>query len=299
MGKQTDCERENMTAPTAEQMDAPDGATTAFRTARSKNNSKGAKDPVQAVGFIFAIAACAVTLLPLPVLLAVAFSKNWVDGLSGGVTGQWLSQAWQRMDQSVFISLQVALIVMIVDLLVALPAARFITRHSFPGRGLLQSVSTLPIAIPGIAVGLALILSYPVLRPSGWLMVAGHVLYTLPFLLSALIPAMNSERLKEQELVASSLGMGTAKIFFSVTLPAVRRALIGGLVMVVTMSLGEFNVTFFLFTPSAQPMPVFLFDTYITGRIELAAAQTAIFLAMVIPPAIVLEKFQVQKGGAV
>lgn len=289
-----------MTAPAAQRPGAAESSVGTSRTSRPQKRSlKGTKDPVQAVGFIFAIAACTVTLLPLPIVLAVAISKNWVTGLSGGVTGQWLSQAWQRMDQSVFISLQVAVIVMIVDLLVALPATRFITRHSFPGRGLLQSVSTLPIAIPGIAMGLALILSYPVLRPSGWLMVAGHVLYTLPFLLSALIPAMNSERLKEQELVASSLGMGATKIFFSVTLPAVRRALIGGLVMVVTMSLGEFNVTFFLFTPSAQPMPVFLFDTYITGRIELAAAQTAIFLAMVIPPAIVLEKFQVQKGGAV
>ena len=83
------------------------------------------------------------------------------------------------------------------------------------------------------------------------------------------------------------------------TLPAIRKAMLGGILMVITLSLGEFNVSFFLFTPTAQPMPVFLFDSYLTGRIEQAAAQTVIFLAMVLIPAILLEKFQTQKPGAV
>lgn len=269
------------------------GALTGRRRAR-----RAQLDPVERVGQVAAIGASIITLLPLPIVLAVALSKSWINGIFGGVTVEWFARAWARMDQSVFISLQITVIVLIIDLVLTLPAAWFITRYRFPGRRLLHSLSTLPIAVPGIAIGLALILTFPELRPTGWLLVAGHVLYTLPFLLGALIPAMSDPRLREQEIVAATLGMGPVRSFFAVTIPAVRRALLGGIIMVTTLSLGEFNVSFFLFTPTAQPMPVFLFDSYLTGRIELAAAQTAIFLAMVIPPAIVLERFQTPKAGA-
>ncbi|WP_459587579.1 ABC transporter permease [Corynebacterium camporealensis] len=255
-------------------------------------------DPVERVGKLAAIFTAFLTLVPIPIVLLVSISSNWVQGPFAGVTFEWFARAWSRMDQAVFVSLQIMVIVLTIDLIVALPASWFITRYQFPGRSILRSMTSLPLAIPGIAIGLGLILSFPHLRESGWLLVAGHVLYTIPFLLGTLIPAMDSPRLKDQEVVASSLGMHPFRTFFTVTLPAIRRALFGGILMVVTLSLGEFNVSFFLFTPTAQPMPVFLFDSYLTGRIEQAAAQTIIFLAMVIIPAIFLEKFQKQQVGA-
>lgn len=254
-------------------------------------------DSVGQVGRIAAILASLITLIPIPVVILVALSRSWVEGPTSGLTLDWISQAWTRMSSAMEVSLRIAVIVLIIDMAVALPASWLVARHRFPGRSLIRSLSTLPIAVPGIAIGLGLILTFPELRPTGWLLIGGHVLYTLPFLFGTLLPAMADPRLQEKETVASSLGAGPLRRFLTVTAPGVRTALLAGTLMVLTLSLGEFNVSFFLFTPTEQPIPVHLFDSYLTGRIESAAAQTVLFLALVIPPAILMERLGGAKAG--
>lgn len=252
------------------------------------------QDGVTKTGRVFAMMAACATLFPLPVVLCVALSENWRNGPFGGLTLTWVTDAWEKVSANLMISVKLAIVALIVDALLAFPAAYLLARYRFPGRSLLASLTNAPIAIPGIAIGLALVIAYPVLKPPGWLMFAGHVLYTLPFLLAALLPAMSRRDLVEQEQVAASFGSSPLRTFFTITLPAVRRAAIGGLLMVFALSFGEFNVTAFLYVPTQQPMPIVLFDAYITGRLESAAAATVIFLAIIIPPILVLERM----GGA-
>ena len=86
--------------------------------------------------------------------------------------------------------MQLALVVLALNVLVGLPAAWAVARLKFPGRQLLLSVGALPLAIPGIAVALALILTYPGGKAGGILLMFGHLLYTLPFFIAALGPAL-------------------------------------------------------------------------------------------------------------
>ncbi|NCT91009.1 ABC transporter permease [Cellulomonas sp. APG4] len=251
-------------------------------------------DGVTRVGRAFAIGAAVLTLVPIPLVLLVALSASWREGPFAGLTTQWLVEAWTRVQGNLGVSVRVAVLVLVLDLLIGFPAAWLIARHRFPGRRLLQAVSTVPIAVPGIAIGLGLILAYPTLRPSGVLMVAGHVLYTLPFLLGALTPALGDPAVRVQESVAATLGAGPVRRLLTVTLPGVRGALLAATLMVLTLSFGEFNVAFFLFTPTQQPLPVVLYDGYLTGRLEAAAAATVLFLACVVPAALALERL----GGA-
>ncbi len=251
-------------------------------------------DGVTRAGRLFAVVAAVITLAPIPLVVVVALSRSWREGPAAGMTLDWLTGAWERIAPNIGLSLRVALLVLVVDLAIGFPAAWLIARHRFPGRGLLQAVSTVPIAVPGIAIGLGLILAYPTLRPSGLLMIGGHVLYTLPFLLGALVPALGDRNLRLQETVAASLGAGRVRRLLTVTIPASRMALLAATLMVLTLSFGEFNVSFFLFTPLQQPVPVVLYDAYLTGRIEAAAAATVLFLVMVVPAVVALERL----GGA-
>lgn len=251
-------------------------------------------DGVTRVGRVLAVLAAVITLVPIPLVMTVAVSESWRRGPGAGLTARWLTEAWERIAPNIGLSLRVALLVLVVDLVVGFPAAWLIARHRFPGRGLLQAVSTVPIAVPGIAIGLGLILAYPTLRPSGALLIGGHVLYTLPFLLGALVPALGDRNLRLQETVAASLGAGAVRRLLTVTIPATRMALLAATLMILTLSFGEFNVSFFLFTPLQQPVPVVLYDAYLTGRIEAAAAATVLFLVMVVPAVVALERL----GGA-
>lgn len=248
-------------------------------------------DPVAPIGRAFAWSAAVLVLAPLPILLAVATSANWQQGVwAGGFTWKWLSDAWDRSAPFVFFSMRLALVALLIDMVIGLPAAWVLARRHFTGRRFLLALSTLPVAVPGIAVGLGLILAYPTLKAGGGLLIAGHVLYTLPFVIGSLTPVLGDTALREQETVARTLGASASQTLLFVTLPKLRLALAATAVMVFTLSMGEFNVSFFLFTPTQKPLPVELYAGYITGRLEVAAAATVWFLLFVIPATLLIER---------
>ena len=252
-------------------------------------------DPVLRIGRGFAISAAAICLLPIPLLLAVATTQTWQRGpWAGGFTLRWLAESWSSVGPYAAHSLRLALLTLALDALLGLPAAWAIARGRFIGRGALLALINVPLAVPGIALALALTLAYPTWRAGGWLLLAGHVLYTLPFFVGALVPALAQPELREREALAATLGAGRLRRIGFVTLPAVRPALLAAAIIVVTLSLGEFNVSFFLFAPTAKTLPVDLYAAYITGRLELAAAATVWFLALVVPAAVAIERL----GGA-
>jgi putative spermidine/putrescine transport system permease protein len=248
-------------------------------------------DPISRVGRAFAWSVVFLVLAPLPVLLSVSTSPNWQQGIwVGGFTFNWLTDAWSRTASYVAFSIQLALVVLLIDFLVGLPASWALARRNFFGRQFLLTLTVLPVAVPGIAIGLGLILTYPMLKMGGWLLIAGHVLYTLPFVIGSLTPVLGDIKLREQETVARTLGANSLQSLLFVTLPQLRRALTATAVMVFTLSMGEFNVSFFLFTPFQKPLPVELYSNYITGRLEVAAAATVWFLLFVIPAAVLIER---------
>src|SRR5690625_970752 len=132
--------------------------------ARKRTRSVAGTDPVLTIGKIFAWGSALICLLPLPLVFAVATSSNWVSGpWVDGFTFTWLADGWSRISSNFGYSLRVALIVLFLDLAISLPAAWLLARRQFIGRGIAMAITTMPIAIPGIALAIGLILSYPVM----------------------------------------------------------------------------------------------------------------------------------------
>lgn len=255
-------------------------------------------DPILAIGRGFTLAAVIVCLAPLPLLVVVATTANWPLGFwAGGATLDWLREGWEVVRPYALFSVRLALAVLAIDLVVGFPAAWLIARHDFVGRQALMALINLPLAIPGIAIALALILAYPLARASGLLLLLGQVIYTLPFLVATLVPALAESALIEREAVARTLGASAIQRLWHVTLPSIRSALLASLILVFTLSMGEFNVSFFLFTPLNKTLPVELYSAYITNRVEVAAAITLIFLAFVVPAAVAIEQLGGSKVG--
>jgi putative spermidine/putrescine transport system permease protein len=59
--------------------------------------------------------------------------------------------------------------------------------------------------------------------------------------------------------------------------------------MVVTLSIGEFNITWMLHTPLTQTIPVGLADTYASMRLEIGSAYTIVFFVMIVPLLIAMQ----------
>ena len=125
---------------------------------------------------------------------------------------------------------------------------------------------------------------------TSWLFIlVGHVLFTLPFMVRSVLAVMSSIDLKTLEEGARSLGANFTQRFFGIILPNCRSGIIAGSLMVVTLSLGEFNMTLLLHTPLTQTLPVGLADTYASLRLEVGSAYTLVFFVIIVPLLIAMQ----------
>ncbi len=115
----------------------------------------------------------------------------------------------------------------------------------------LEEMLVLPVAVPGLATALALIVTYGSLsgfRTSWAFILVGHVLFTLPFMVRSVLAVLSAIDLKTLEEGAASLGAGFWPRFRDIVLPNCRQGILAGSLMVVTLSMGEFNMTWLLHT---------------------------------------------------
>ncbi len=103
------------------------------------------------------------------------------------------------------------------------------------------------------------------------------MLFTLPFMVRSVLAVMLAIDLKTLEEGAASLGAGFRQRFFDIVLPNCRSGIVAGSLMVLTLSVGEFNMTWLLHTPLNKTLPVGLADAYASLRFEIGSAYTLVF----------------------
>jgi len=138
----------------------------------------------------------------------------------------------------------------------------------------------------GWSLALALILAYGQLtafRQSFAFILVGHMVFTLPFMVRTVSSAFQRDDLLALEEAARSLGANFRQRFMGILVPAVFPAIVAGSLMVFTLSVGEFNLTWMLHTPLTRTLPVGLADSYASMRIEIGSAYTLVFFAVILP----------------
>jgi len=233
-----------------------------------------------------ALATAAFMIVPVVVSVLAGVTENYFVGWRSGLTLRWLAEVWELYQPTVWLSLRIAVACVAVTAVVGLPAAYVLCRHASRLTRLLEELLVLPVAVPGLATALALILTYgrwPALRTSWLFILVGHVLFTLPFMTRACLAVLSAVDLDGLEEAAATLGAGFAQRFRTVVIPNALPGLVAGELTVLTLSVGEFNLTWMLHTPLTQTLPVGLADSYASMRLEIASAYTLIFLLMLLP----------------
>ncbi|MBB6562785.1 putative spermidine/putrescine transport system permease protein [Acidovorax soli] len=225
-------------------------------------------------------------LAPIALSVLAGLVNNYSTGLKSGLTLRWLGEVWENYGGTVGASLLLALGCVLGNLLIGVPCAYALVRsRSRLARGF-EELLTLPVAVPGLASALALILAYGTLsgfRQSFAFILVGHMVFTLPFMVRTVGAAFQKDELRALEEAARSLGASFAQRFLGVLVPAVLPAIVAGCLMVFTLSVGEFNLTWMLHTPLTRTLPVGLADSYASMRIEIGSAYTLVFLIVILP----------------
>jgi putative spermidine/putrescine transport system permease protein len=175
-----------------------------------------------------------------------------------------------------------------IGLFAAVPAGYVFVRYPFPGSRLLEELVLLPLSLPGIALSVALLTTYPGARGSV-LVLSGHLLYTLPFFVRAVTSVLRTRDIAELEAAARVLGAGFVQRFLWIVLPILRPALVLGALIVFTVSWGEFNVSFLLNSGQPQTFPAALYNTYANESFQRSSAATVLFLAGVAPALLAIQ----------
>ena len=183
-------------------------------------------------------------LLLIPI--ALVFKKTFEHGV-GPV---WDAVSTPEARHAFWLTIEITLIVVPLNTLFGILCALAIVRRRFPGKGVLNAVVDLPLALSPVVVGLALLLLY---GNGGWLhrlpwqmlfalpsMVLATMFVSLPFVVREVVPVLR-EIGTDQEEAAATLGAGAWQVFRRVTFPAIRWAVAYGVVLTTARSLGEFG----------------------------------------------------------
>ena len=235
---------------------------------------------------VLTLFTCAFLLVPVIQSVLAGLTVNYFVGVKSGLTLRWLGEVWRLYSDTIFRSIGLGLACLVVCLIAGIPAAYVMVKTRSRFTRLLEEFLVMPLAIPGLAIALAILISYggwTAFRASWLIILVGHVIFTLPFMIRSVIAVMTAINMEELEEGAASLGAGFPKRFAGVVIPNVLSGILAGSLMVFTLSIGEFNLTWMLHTPFTKTLPVGLADSYASMRLEIGSAYTITFFFMIIP----------------
>jgi putative spermidine/putrescine transport system permease protein len=162
--------------------------------------------------------------------------------------------------------------------------ALVLTRHDFPGRGLLNALFLSPIMLPGLVIGLGLYIyyvsSFTVLSRSFWGLLVGHVIVTMPYVVRTVSASLYNFDLSLEE-AARNLGAGPIHAFFKITLPIIQPGIMAGAIFAFIMSFGQFDVSLFLSQPAFNPLPLTMYEELRFRYTPIVAAAGIFAIALV------------------
>ena len=207
------------------------------------------EEPALARWCLIAVAVAGLGLLVIAPLAAV-FAQALSDGAAAAVAS--LGNADAR--SAIWLTVMVAGIAMPLNAAFGIAAAWAITKFDFRGKAFLITLIDLPFSVSPVVAGLCLVLLFGANSMiGGWLVAQGYpiifalpgivlatMFVTFPFVARELIPVMIEQGRAEEE-AALTLGAGGWRIFFTVTLPNIRWALLYGVLLCNARAMGEFG----------------------------------------------------------
>lgn len=231
----------------------------------------------------WALAVYGFLYLPIVVLVVISFNDSPILSLPfKGVTLDWYALAFRdaAIRLALVNSLQVATTATIIATTLGLFAAFAVYRYQFLGRNAFRVALNLPILLPGIVTGVAM-LAY--LSDLGWelslsTVIIGHAVFGIPVAFGPILTRLNQFP-RSLEEAAYDLGAKPAEVFRDVIFPYIRSAVISGALLAFTLSFDEVVVTIFL-TGRDNTLPMEIWGRLRTNITpEIAAIATLVSVA--------------------
>jgi spermidine/putrescine transport system permease protein len=223
---------------------------------------------------------------PIAILVVFSFNASRQTAFWSGFTLDWYRRLLDNepLFRAVRNSLVVAGAATALAVLLGTPAALALARPSFRGRRATQALLYLPVIIPEVVLGAALVTFFGAvqLRLSLWTVVIAHVVFSVSYVaivvrarLAGLDPAL--------EEAARDLGAGPFETFRRVTLPLAAPGILASALLVFTLSIDDYVITSFVAGVGATTLPLHIYSMLKVGVTpEVNAVSTLLLAATVL-----------------
>jgi putative spermidine/putrescine transport system permease protein len=222
-------------------------------------------------------------------VLVNSFGTQWFGTwLPKGYTRDWYAQAWNEFDlfPVLVTTLEVAISVVALSVLVGVPASYVLARRTFPGKRLVFFLFLLPIMMPPITYGIPLATVLYKFGLAGHLsgVVLANLVPCVPFVILTMTPFI--EQIDPAiEQAARMSGARTLSVFTRILAPLLLPGILAASILVLVRTVGMFELTFLTAGPDSTTLVVALFNSMNAAGIraqQSVDAMAVIYMAVML-----------------
>jgi len=235
---------------------------------------------------------------PIVTLIAFSFNDSRRNIVWRGFTLKYYEKAWNNdsLFEAFTNSLSIAFFSTMISTILGTMVAVMLWRFRFPFKGIYEGAMALPIVIPEICMGVAMLAFFARIGwPSGlpWplnlsAITIAHISFSFPFV-AVVVRARLVNFNRELEEAGKDLGASEWQIFRDILLPYLRPGIVAGALLAFTLSLDDFVITFFTSGPDTITFPVKVYSMVrFSVTPEVNAASTVLVVVTVVLTCIAL-----------
>ena len=266
------------------------------KNARWSGGEQGLLGPRPALT-LFSLAVYGFILAPVVMVVAMSFfDQELISFPIRGWTADWYVNAWNNPDftRGLVASLKVSIIATAMGVPIGVAAGYALVRSEGRWRGPLSLLLLGPLVVPGIIAGAAMYLFFVQLNDGLGIglanslagLILAHVLLTIPWSMRLTLASLEGLDRGPEE-AAANLGASPPVVFWRVTLPALKPAIVGGSIFAFIQSFENLEMTLFLVSPGTTTLPIAMMN-YLEFRADPTVAAVATIQIVIVAAALLV-----------
>lgn len=219
--------------------------------------------------------------LPIIILIVYSFNSSKMNILFEGFTLNWYKTLFSNVDliDAFKNTLLVAFTSTLVSTIIGTISAVALSKYNFKGKNLINGLIYVPIVIPEIVLGIALLSIYTLMKLDLGIftIMLSHIAFSIPFVIVSVRSSIDYQT-KSCEEAARDLGASEFTIFRKITIPIIMPGVVSGALLAFTLSLDDVVISYFTSGPGSNTLPLYIYSLIKTGITPSVNALTTIML---------------------
>jgi putative spermidine/putrescine transport system permease protein len=233
-------------------------------------------------------------LIPLLVTIPASFtSESYPSFPPHGFSLQWYMKLLERPEfvEAFWNSVKFAFLAAFFSVLLGTLGALAIAKYDIPGKSYLVSLLTAPLTVPQLVLGVALLIYFtPMLlagTSTGFLI--AHIVICVPYVIRFVLTGLSGFDYT-LERAAAILGANPVTVFWRVTLPLIRPAILSGALFSFLTSFDNVTVSLFMVSPDMRTLPLEIFSNMQDAYSPIVASVSSVVILISVVLILILEK---------